>query len=643
MLTRLTMCLTPALIVLVAGAARGEPQMRTAELIGVPIRAITYGNSHGIIARSPEGRDGMFYIGYYSTTGGELVGYHADSGEHVRLRLGSSGGYGGCVGSDGALYLGGVGPGDLYRYDPATGELQDLGGSQFGASYIWATAASPDGKVYCACYPTCSVIEYDIASGEMRDLGTLNPERKYARSICVDDSGKVWAGVGIGAQLFVIDPATGERRQVLPEQYLGNSSCYDLQVSGRYVFASVLQDAGLLVFDAESEEVVRRVPTPEDTVWWMNCHGAPAGEAYFFAIPDGDLYHYDVEADELTLLAEHLGQCEQVVDGRFVHGIDDQEYFLYDLETGEHVEKRELAEARDGMRVQTLAGDASGNIFGSTYINQHMFGYRPDTGRITDLGKVIRVGGQVDSMHAGRDGRIYMGAYVRATLSIFDPSLPWRPGMSRDSNPRELGEIGHGQYRTRAIALGPDDRIWVGSIPSYNSGPTGAFSVWDPESGEHRSWLDLVPGGAVGAIGVGERYLYCAGGGRFFVWDPVAEAKALELEMAVSSLAVAPDGTVVISAGDEIALFDPESLEVTQTTTSPIGAMTSMICAPDGNIYGVSDAAVAMVEPGTWQATKIADEGGTLLAADADSTLYFARGAQLWRLRVAEMIERGGQ
>ena len=225
-----------------------------------------------------------------------------------------------------------------------------------------------------------------------------------------------------------------------------------------------------------------------------------------------------------------------------------------------------------------------------------------------------------------------MGSYVRATLSIYDPSLPWRPGRAADSNPRELGEVGHGQYRTQAITLGPDDRIWVGSIPSYNSGPTGAFSVWDPASGEHRSWLDLVPGGAVSRIAVDERHLFCGGGGRFFVWDPVAEEKVVELPLSVSSIAVAPDGTVVISAGDEIALFDPEALEIAQTIASPIGAMANMVCAPDGRLYGINDGALAMIDPGSWTATQIAESGGKLLAAGADGTLYFARGAQLWRL-----------
>ena len=71
----------------------------------------------------------MFYISYYSTTGCELIGYHAATKQRVATKLGSSGGYGCCVGTDGALYVGGIEPGNLYRYDPATKEVENLGGA----------------------------------------------------------------------------------------------------------------------------------------------------------------------------------------------------------------------------------------------------------------------------------------------------------------------------------------------------------------------------------------------------------------------------------------------------------------------------------------------------------------------------------
>jgi len=618
--------------ILALSCATLEGQVRQSELVGVPIKAVVYGNSHGALAPSPDGREGMFYIPYYSTTGGALVGYHADSGEQVKVQLGSAGGYGCVRGADGALYVGGISPGDLYRYDPQTSELRNLGGSQFGVQYLWDLAASADGKVYGACYPTCSVIEYNTATEELRDLGPMSEGEQYARSLCVDSRGRVWVGVGTHAHLVVLDPETGERRDVLPEDRKDNSCCYDLQASGRYVLVSILYDGEVLVFDAETERLVGVIPPPSDSLAWMNARGGAPGRPYLYSTPGGDLYQYDIAAGELSLLAAGLGQCEQVVDDRLVHGISDQDYFLYDLQTREVLERRALAEAEDGMEIFTLTGAPDGNLYGSTYINQHIFEYRPEGNRLTDLGKCIRLGGQVDSIHAGRDGRIYLGSYVHAALSVYDPRRPWSPSREPDGNPRELGTVGHGQYRTQAIVLGPDGCIWVGTIPSYNSAPTGALTRWNPATGEHRSWLDLVPGGAVSRMVADDRYLFCAGGGRFFVWDPSREAKVYEEERSVSGLASA-QGVVVGSSGDEVFVFDPQEMRTVAAFPAPLGAMDRLAVAPSGLVYGINGKGIVEIDASSQAARRVSTEGGQQIAVDTRGDLYFARGAALYRLR----------
>jgi len=66
---------------------------------------------------------------------------------------------------------------------------------------------------------------------------------------------------------------------------------------------------------------------------------------------------------------------------------------------------------------------------------------------------------------------------------------------------------------------------------------------------------------------------------------------------------------------------------------SPIGSMSHMAVTPDGNVCGISSEAVARILPASHEVERIADEGGRLIASDADGALYFARDAQLWRLR----------
>ncbi|MFO7948466.1 MAG: hypothetical protein R6V19_16810 [Armatimonadota bacterium] len=600
----------------------------TIERVGVPIRAVVYGNSHGVVV-GDEAQ--TFYIPYFSNTGGALVGCNTAPGEVFDVPLGSSGGYGLCPGGDGALYIGGVNPGDIYRYDPETQSLDTIGGSEFGNTYVWDTVASPDGnKIYGACYPTAGVLEYDIETSEMRFIGPIREGIQYARSIAVDADGNVWVGGGTQATLVVIDPATGEMQSVLPPEYDANM-VYSLRRHGPYMCASVLFENHWLLYDTESREIVQKVPNPDEAVWMMHSRGGDEGTFYLYSFPNGDLYSYAPQTQAYTLHAERLGQCAVVTENRWAHCVDDQSYVLYDLEQGREITRSKLAQATDGMNIMDLAASPKGHIFGATYINMHMFGYRPESGELHDLGKVSKWGGQVDSMSCGRDGKIYMGAYVMAVVNVYDPSVPWRPGEDPGANPRCLGSIGHGQYRTRCNTLGPDGMIYMGSIPSYGSAPKGAFSRIDPDSGEATVWTDLVAEGAVHKCDSDDRYVYAAGSNEFFVWDPFASEKAHSIEMRVTALACEPSGGVIGTSNAELFKFSPDTMEITRTVEAPTGDCTEMTLAPNGMLYGLNDDSIIEIAPDTLETRIIADEGGQFLAADADSNLYFARGAQLWR------------
>ena len=603
------------------------------EDLGVAVRAVVYGNSQGCTANSPLGRPGMFYIPYYSTTGGALIGIHPQFGEHIQVPLPSKGGYGTAVGEDGAVYVGGVGPGDLYRFDPITAQVESLGGSEFGGTYIWACAASPDrDKIYGACYPTAGVIEYDIRARKLRDLGRMSETEKYARSICVDASGKVWVGIGQHADLVVWDPHTEKHHSVLPEQYKHNSCCYDLCASGDYVFCALLYDHKHLIYDARTEEMVAEFDKPPDGLSYLAARGGENGCFYLHATLSGTLYRYHAGNAEPQKLVEGLGQVAVVEDDRYAYAVDDQDFVYYDLAERKELMRRRLAEATDGMALMTLVTGADGKIYGSTYINMHMFAVEPADGSIADLGKVVRWGGQVDSMHAGRDGKIYLGSYVHAVVSIYDPARPWKVGTSADCNPREIGPIGSGQYRTRCITLGPDGMIYLGSIPSYNSAPTGAFSRVDPATGEVRTWLDLVPGGAVNQVVADDTYLYAAGGGKFFVFDPEDTEVVESLDLPVSAMVLAPSGEVVGTGGGRVFVFSPAERKITHTAENPLGDFTDMCVAPDGALYGINAKHIGRVVPASWEVQEVAPEGGEFLAAGQDGRLYFGRGSHVLRL-----------
>lgn len=221
--------------------------------------------------------------------------------------------------------------------------------------------------------------------------------------------------------------------------------------------------------------------------------------------------------------------------------------------------------------------------------------------------------------------------YAYAVVSVCDPAKPWKIGTGPGCNPRELGPIGKGQYRTRSIALGPDDMIYVGSIPSYNSDPSGAFSRVNPRTGEVRTWQDLVPGGAVHQLAVDERYVYAAGGGKFFVFDPASDEVTLMIDLPVSAM-VRAGSQIVGTGGGRLFVFSPSQMKLTHTADNPLGDFSHMVCTPDGDSFGINATRIGQVVHGQWQVRQVSAEGGRLLAADGRGRLYFGRGSRVFRL-----------
>ncbi|MFD0474063.1 hypothetical protein ACFQ0B_41825 [Nonomuraea thailandensis] len=77
--------------------------------------------------------------------------------------------------ADGKIYVGTYPVPDLYRFDPATGEVVHLASFGRNGGYIWALAAAPDGTVFAGTYPDGRVKQYVPATGAVRDFGVLAP------------------------------------------------------------------------------------------------------------------------------------------------------------------------------------------------------------------------------------------------------------------------------------------------------------------------------------------------------------------------------------------------------------------------------------------------------------------------------------
>ena len=606
--------------------------------LGVAVKAVTYGNTQGVVGPSPEGGHPIFYMSYYNTGGTELLAYDHRSKKAYRYPLkGDSGGYGLTLGLDDKIYVGTVGRGHLFQFDPKTQAVRDLGDAGQPTQYIWGCATSPDGKIFGAGYPKCIPLVYDPKTDKVTSPGSITPRAgsDYLRYVVADAKGRAWFGVGTKVALVVYDPADGSHRDILPKKYAHNSIVYQLVRTGDRVYGSILYDGTVLVFDANTCALIREIPRPPGESSLQVAVADAKGNVYGHSTPSGHLYVIRPGADRAERVHDYLGTVKALLDDRYLLAFFDNNGRVLDLKTDKVIDDRKWIEPLEGMAIFTLTQGPDGKIYGSTYINQHFFRYDPDAGKMEDLGRIIRGGGQCDSIAMSRDGkRVWLGCYAHGYLAVYDPARPYKIGTGPDCNPRDFGRLGDGQYRTKATVEGPLGKIYVGSIPSYNSAPTGALTIFDAKTLSKTVMTDLVPGGAVYCLASDDAFVFGSGGGKLFMLDPKTGKKAKQRDLGCSSMVIAPDGKLVVSAAGKVQGLDPRTLDtqwaVPFAQVKGLKGFVRMVLGPRGELYGMSSMGIFQVDTAAGKLVRLTRLGSSHLAADKVGRLYFSQGVNLY-------------
>lgn len=87
-------------------------------------------------------------------------------------------------------------------------------GTPGDASFVWDVTTDDDSVVYGGTSPGGNLFSYDPATGEYRDYGRLDPERHYTRSVDIYGD-TIHAGTENPARVYAVDRNTGEN-QALP-------------------------------------------------------------------------------------------------------------------------------------------------------------------------------------------------------------------------------------------------------------------------------------------------------------------------------------------------------------------------------------------------------------------------------------------
>lgn len=563
----------------------------------------------------------------------------------------------------GILYVGTHTDGHLLRYDPAHPErgLEDLGvidGDQ--AIFPTSIAEAPDGKLWIGGYPGCGLTRYDPATGEFKRYGSLDPEDKYLY-VHVGSDGTIAALTKVvHPHLVVFDPVTETHRTVGPVTNPEDKS-------QRINFIKGLD--GRLYLDTH-EGKFRVSGTTLEPVTFLppELPGVHATYKHHYQelLPmPGGLTAWWEDGDEGAGLYRkiRLTSSNPTVSPRVI----------------------ELDWQGAGTNLFVLHLGSDQNIYGSSFLPEHLFRYNPRNGDTVNLGRCSVMMGEAYALANFRDGSMIITSYPKSHISFYDPQKPYRFGTDAAANPRDIGRLDAIGIRPVGLAITPEltapdgkkipERAWVGSLPDY--GIWGGTLAWvDPKTGEHRSHRNLVTDCAPVAIlwlpdsrqlivglstesGTGTKIR--AKNGAIVLWDPIADRALYTGDFGIPDLgsvqafAAAPGGLVYALIANNrfaedtmgapkihprLALLDPVARKVVAIAPfaddimpAALHTQFTIFPGPDG-IYGLTEKVLYRIKPGTCETEVVwrAPDGDQLDIPGPwiGRTFHFATG---WRLR----------
>ena len=300
----------------------------------------------------------------------------------------------------------------------------------------------------------------------------------------------------------------------MPAEYHGPSELYDLVATDDLLFARLTNYNDLLVYDLntnEWSEVITGIRGLDVSAI------SDEGIVYMFK-SDSKLYAYEYDhiAKKGTLTptsATHpfgprsfgwlnLESYDEDLPGKSLVTIDAAgRMFIYNPVT--EINKFVISKMQGSpAKINVIHAGIDGRIYTGGYQTGGMSYYDPTT----DVSEQFPRGtiNQLEGMY-NAFGKMYLGVYPGAYIFEYDPAQPYNYGI----NPKLLFSLKEdGQDRPYAFAEA-DGMLAIGTIADYGM-LEGALTLYDPATGEHTVYKNLIPNHSITSLQYKDGFLYGA-------------------------------------------------------------------------------------------------------------------------------------
>lgn len=551
--------------------------------------------------------------------------------------------------TDGMLYVPGAG-GKLFSHKPGTKTITDLGNALPNETYLWNLTAGKNGEVFGATYPGCRVFRYHPKDGFTDLVGApLVAGENYVRSLAFDAKRNLlYAGVGSHAHLIEINLTNKKTRELLPAKYQDREFVYSLElVKGKdgadRLLALLTAGQTTLVYHIEKQQVEQEI-----TAMDMKAVGKDAQRNTYFTAKNS-LMKFDAgkDAASAVLLATQVGSANAFYKqpGGLLLFNAKGNLVNYSEQTGKTT-TTVLKIPAQPIPINAIMYGPDGNIWTGGYLAGGHATYNPKTNKNTKyLGLDQTEGMSFMGKH------IYFGIYPKGRFYTYDVTQAWNTAKN---NPKLIFEE-KDQSRSFAVHTLPElQKVYFGTVPEYGK-LGGVLTMYNAANHQHQSFGEVLAQQSVASLASKGNVLVVGGsisGGlgikpalkeaELMFWDmdtnqPITKLVPVSGAAAITCLINGPDGNIWGMADGHLFILDVAQQKVLSVQKlydypafgSHIWRSAFLAIHPTGTIYGTDNGKLFKLDPFTKKVEFLAENAG-LMVMDPTGIIYFKRGTELW-------------
>ena len=536
---------------------------------------------------------------------------------------------------------------NLYRWDLTALSTQATPIGRMGDRDVRDLSVAPDGCLYAVGGGSATppaLWEYNPATGQVSNLGIPDPGVTLARAVAATDTtvffgaGSTLNGGGSAGRacLHAYNRAAQSFTLVTPSEMGADPSIRDLAIFGDKLLVSSAAST------EESKVAVMRLDNPSSysvatSVGKTAKNFASIGDQVYFANESG-LCVYSVASNSISQLQLHGPSLGEIwgVDARNNKILATSGYgFVAEIDPGTgSMAVTDLGQAGASATAQTAMGLAAGAGFvyagGNGVIARHSL-------KSSEVVNLNAPGEAKDAVIV--DGVLFTGQYSSQGIWKYDP---------RSGQPiSQAAGFPSAQNRPLDVCWDEVNKLVLVAAQADTEGG-GSFWTYDPGTEKKQCFINPIDNRQLlRAVATCEGIAYLGGGlpstdgqGTIVAFDPVAGKELWRIEpqmgAGISALAIQGRNLYGLTRKGGIFVIDlPRREVVHRADISSVSVGFGALVTNRGAVYGVSDTTVFRFDPKTFEAATVVPEingawySGSHITNDEDGYLYTLRDRNL--------------